>query len=94
LLSTTSDVEVLVIRPPAGEVEVTCGGLPMIVAGGGRGDFAVPEDSAEVSTLIGKRYEDIESGMELLCAKGGAGALACDGQLMTLRAAKPLPASD
>jgi len=32
--------------------------------------------------------------MELLCAKGGAGVLACDGRIMAIKSAKPLPASD
>ncbi|WP_406514619.1 hypothetical protein [Streptomyces sp. NBC_00499] len=45
-------------------------------------------------TLIGKRYVDPQDTLELLCTGSGAGALACDGVPMTLKAAKALPASD
>ena len=45
-------------------------------------------------TQLGKRYSDEASGAELLCTKGGAGALSADGRLLELKVAKALPASD
>jgi hypothetical protein len=42
--------------------------------------------------LLGKRYE--AAGVEVLCTAAGEGTLTCDGQPMTLKTAKPLPASD
>lgn len=48
----------------------------------------------DAATLIGKRYVDATETVELLCTSSGAGALACDGDPMTIKAAKPLPASD
>jgi hypothetical protein len=45
-------------------------------------------------SLIGKRFADPESGLELLVTKEGEGALAVDGIAIPLKEAKPLPASD
>jgi hypothetical protein len=58
---------------------------------------AVGQPSAgtpDAATLIGKRYIDGTESVELLCTSSGAGALTCDGEPMTIKAAKPLPASD
>jgi hypothetical protein len=44
--------------------------------------------------LLGKRYVDEESGLELLCIKAGPGGLSCDGRALTIQSAKPLPSSD
>ena len=46
------------------------------------------------SVAIGKRYVDEESGLEVLGAKPGKGSLAFTGAAMTIKGAKPLPASD
>ena len=43
---------------------------------------------------MGKRYADDKSGIELLCTKGGAGALFLNGEPLGLKEAKPLPSSD
>ena len=45
-------------------------------------------------TLVGKRYADEESGLEVLCAKPGPGALVADGREVPVKGAKPLPSSD
>jgi hypothetical protein len=37
---------------------------------------------------------DAVESVELLCTSSGAGTLTCDGASMTIKAAKPLPASD
>jgi hypothetical protein len=50
--------------------------------------------STAAATLIGKRYTDAAETVELLCTSSGAGVLSCDGAPMTVKAAKPLPASD
>ena len=43
---------------------------------------------------MGKRYVDATGAFELLCIKGGKGSLSVDGAAMTIKDAKPLPASD
>ena len=45
-------------------------------------------------TQLGKRYVNEEGSLELLCTKPGKGSLACGGTLLTIKGAKPLPASD
>lgn len=93
LASTVCTTRVIVVRAPADAVPViTCGGSPMVPAS------AEPPASsgagAEVVSLIGKRYVDANETLELLCTSSGAGELSCDGAPMTIKAAKPLPASD
>jgi hypothetical protein len=83
----------IVVRPPTGDVTLTCGGSAMVEldaprTGQGHGDTA--GDGA----LLGKRYVDEEAGIELLCTKPGAGAVACDGRPLEVKVAKPLPSSD
>ncbi len=43
---------------------------------------------------LGKRYVDADGSVELLCTKPGPSSLSVGEQLMTLKEAKPLPASD
>lgn len=45
-------------------------------------------------TLMGKRFADDASGIEVLVTKPGAGSLSLDGQVLNLKDAKPLPSSD
>jgi hypothetical protein len=46
------------------------------------------------ASLIGKRFADPDSGLELLVTKAGEGSLAVDGISIPLKEAKPLPSSD
>ena len=43
---------------------------------------------------IGKRYVDEDDTVELLCTKPGEGVPALGGRPLTIKEAKPLPASD
>jgi hypothetical protein len=91
LASTIGSTRVVVVRAPAQGVPVlACGGSPMVAAPAGRP--AAADDDCR--TLIGKRYVDAAGEVELLCTFSGAGELSCDGAPMTLKTAKPLPASD
>jgi len=80
---------VVVIRSGGGSIG--CGGAAMSEAGGDAvelaGDFAG-------GTVMGKRYVDGAGTIELLCVKPGKGTLALDGVALTVKDAKPLPASD
>jgi hypothetical protein len=44
--------------------------------------------------VLGKRYEDPGTGLEVLCVRPGAGALSIGRELLKLKASKPLPSSD
>ncbi|MCI3274336.1 hypothetical protein [Streptomyces cylindrosporus] len=92
LASTVCTTRVVVVRAPAGrQPALTCGGAPMVPAATAP---PAPATGADPVTLLGKRYVDAEGALELLCTSPGAGELACDGVPMTIKAAKPLPASD
>ncbi|MFF4272782.1 hypothetical protein [Streptomyces sp. NPDC001536] len=92
LAGARSTTKVVVVRAPADRrPEITCGGTPMIPAATAP---PAPATAAEPDTLLGKRYVDADGTLELLCTYAGTGELACDGVPMTLKAAKPLPASD
>jgi len=96
LASTVCTTRVAVIRVQ-GSPLIACGGEPMVPAASARPPAANGADVADVAdaaTLIGKRYVDAAETVELLCTSSGAGALSCDGAPMTVKAAKPLPASD
>jgi hypothetical protein len=87
--SAVSDAQVMVIKAPPGEFELACGGVPMV----GPND-AVQPGSPDGETLIGKRYVNADESLELLCTKGGKGALALDGVALEIKQAKQLPSSD
>jgi hypothetical protein len=91
LNSAVSTAQVIVVRTPGGEVDVRCGGRPMLADGESRGEVAAAGDEA---LLVGKRYSDGSGALELLCTKAGAGGLSVGDQPLTIKAAKPLPASD
>jgi hypothetical protein len=93
LRSAVSDAEVIVIRGTGADVTLTCGGLPLLE---GDDDAAKAQilPGQEGTVVLGKRYVDESDTLEVLCTKGGEGALAADGQPLQLKSAKPLPSSD
>jgi hypothetical protein len=93
LESVTCDTQVIVVRAPAGDVDLHCGGKPMVDAGGA-GDKSTPAVGFDAGTLMGKRYASDELGIEILCTKPGAGSLSIGEELLPEKDAKPLPASD
>jgi len=94
LESATCDTQVVVVRAPGAdaEVDLRCGGEPLRTLGTG-GD-RLPLAAEGEPTLLGKRYEDAELGLELLCTQGGAGTLTVGTTPLALKGAKPLPSSD
>ena len=91
--SSVCSTEVIVVKGPPDDVELTCGGVTMV----GAGDEPVVgdlDDNAAEGTLLGKRYVDDDDTMEVLCTKPGDGSLGAGGTLLQLKEAKPLPASD
>lgn len=92
--SAVGSTEVVVVRPAKGDVTLECGGHAMVPLGTEpeAGLTMAPEFSE--GTSVGKRYVDAESGVELLGSKAGPCSLSVDGRAVTLKDAKPLPASD
>lgn len=94
LSSAVCDTEVVVVAAPDADVELGCGGAPMVADGDDVPSGAVLDESLGEAVQLGKRYADEEIGIEVLCAKPGAGALTVDGRVLHLKGAKPLPSSD
>ncbi len=95
LRSAVCDMEGIVIRQPDSAGILTCGDVPMVDAKNPASAPAERIEQAEPNrALIGKRYVDEQSGLEVLCSKQGLGGLGFDGRPLTLKQAKPLPASD
>jgi len=83
-------MSLVVVRPPAVPVELTCDGVALDAT-----EQLVRADAAtEPGAVLGKRYRDTESGLEVLCTRAGAGVLAVDGRSMVPLGARALPASD
>jgi len=90
LRGTTCSTEVVVVRPAADPVQLTCCGAPLTAEETG----IAPSGPSPDGVLLGKRYADEQTGLELLCTKPGPGELTIDGRPLLLKGAKPLPSSD
>jgi hypothetical protein len=95
LRSQVDSTEVIVVRSPADDIEVTCGGHPMIDVQAEPEPGLAAAGEAAKGTQLGKRYTaDGDSAIELLVTKPGMYGLSIDGAPLVLKEAKPLPASD
>jgi hypothetical protein len=94
LRSVTDTTEVVIVKAPGDDVDLRCGGHPMVPmntdAPGGR----TVESGFDEGTLVGKRYADEELGLEVLCTKAGPGSLSLGLDPLPVKGAKPLPSSD
>ena len=87
------ETQVLVLRTIASEVELTCGGIEMVGTDDPR-TSQVHATAAGGAALVGKRYGNSADTIELLCTKSGTGAIAVSGEVLVLKQAKTLPATD
>jgi hypothetical protein len=94
LHSAVCDAQVVVVKAPAVDVDLGCGGAPLLDDGEEAGGSATLDPSLGEGPLLGKRYADEEVGVELLCTRAGTGALTVDGRPLLVKGAKPLPSSD
>ena len=94
LHSAVCAAQVVVVKAPPDDVDVGCGGVPLLEDGQSpEGDVTLDATLGD-GPLLGKRYADDELGVELLCTRPGTGALTVDGRLLPVKGAKPLPSSD
>lgn len=93
LQSAACDTQVIVVRAPKDDVDLRCGGHPL-VAQGATADRAPLDPNHSSGSAMGKRYADEGLGLELLITKAGAGSLSIGDEPMSLKDAKPLPSSD
>ena len=81
LRSQVCDTQVIVVRTEESLDDLRAGGAPIIPIDAQRGD------------AMGKRYID-DGGAEVLVTKAGVGTLPVGATPLSLKEAKPLPASD
>jgi hypothetical protein len=93
LQSQVCDTQVIVVRTTDSLDELCAGGVPMVPIGSEKSSDATLDPAFSDGTLMGKRYVD-ESGAEVLVTKAGAGSLSIGTTPLTVKEAKPLPASD
>jgi len=94
LRSAVCEAQVVVVKAPADEVVLGCGGAPLLDDGQEADGQAALDPSLGDGPLLGKRYADDDLGLELLCTRAGTGALTVDGRPLLIKGAKPLPSSD
>lgn len=92
--SAVCATEVVVVRAPTGDVDLWCGGVPILGLASAPSLGASPVPGQDQGTLLGKRYSHDATGLEVLCTKSGAGSLSVAGEPLGLQQAKPLPSSD
>jgi hypothetical protein len=91
--SAVCNTEVMVIATPPGDVDLRCGGVPMVPAGT-EPPKATASPDASKGTQLGKRYVNEGGKLEVLCTKPGTGSVGLAATLLALKEAKPLPSSD
>lgn len=85
----------MVVRAPEDDVALECAGQPMVPADDPGAPKAGADDiDADTAVLLGKRYEQADLGLEVLCVKGGEGPLVANGAALAIKGSKPLPSSD
>jgi hypothetical protein len=93
LESQVCETQVIVVKTSESLNDLRAGGALMIPLGSDHeGGLALDPDLAQ-GNAVGKRYIDAD-GVEVLVTKSGSGTLAIGDVPLTLKEAKPLPASD
>ncbi|MCB0927583.1 MAG: hypothetical protein U0R77_03365 [Mycolicibacterium insubricum] len=92
LQSQVDDTQVIVVRTADSLDDLRCGGAPMVALDAERSGGALDPAFAG-GTLMGKRYVD-DGNAEVLVTKAGQGTLSVGDTPLSIKEAKPLPASD
>jgi hypothetical protein len=94
LSSTVCDTEVIVIKAPKEDLDLRCGGEPMVELADAADRSGAPAAPHDAGTLIGKRYALADPAVEVLCTKPGSGSLSIGDVVLPAKEAAPLPSSD
>lgn len=92
--SAVCDTQIMVVKAPAGEHELRCGGAAMLAGTATAPEGLSLDPALAGETLIGKRYVNEDESLELLATKGGKGTLSLNGTPLEIKQAKQLPSSD
>lgn len=93
LKSQVCDTEIIVVKTGDGLDDLRAGGVPMLEFGADAVSDVVLDPKFSDGNVMGKRYVD-ETGAEVLVTKSGAGTLSIGDMPLSIKEAKPLPASD
>ena len=93
LQSQVCDTQVIVVRSADSLDDLRAGGAPMVPIDQEVSADLVLDEALSDGNLMGKRYVD-ENGAEVLVTKAGKGTLSVGTTALTVKEAKPLPASD
>ena len=93
LQSQVCDTQVIVVRSADSLDDLRVGGAPAIPIGDEVGAELTLDPALADGSLMGKRYVD-DAGAEVLVTKAGKGTLSVGTTPLTIKEAKPLPASD
>jgi hypothetical protein len=94
LRSVTCSTEVVVVKGSTDEVDLRCGGEPVVPIDAAGAPTAELSPDFAGGTLLGKRYTTDDESIELLCTKGGDGSLSVGDQPLAVKGAKAIPSSD
>jgi hypothetical protein len=93
LQSQVCDTQVIVVRSADSLDDLRAGGVPMVPLDAEKSSELSLDPAFSEGNAMGKRYVD-DSGAEVLVTKAGAGTLSVGDTALSLKEAKPLPASD
>lgn len=93
LQSQVCDTQVIIVRSAESLDDLRAGGAPMVPIGDETAADVTLDPALSDGNLMGKRYVD-DSGAEVLVTKAGKGTLSVGTTPLTIKEAKPLPASD
>jgi hypothetical protein len=93
LQSQVCDTQVIVVRSADSLDDLRAGGVAMVPLDAEKDSGARIDAAFSDGNLMGKRYVD-DGGAEVLVTKAGSGTLSVGTTALSLKEAKPLPASD
>lgn len=93
LKSQVCDTQVIVVKTADSLDDLRAGGAPMVPLDDATSGGAALDPDLSGGAVMGKRYVD-EAGAEVLVTKAGAGTLSIGTVPLSIKEAKPLPASD
>lgn len=95
LKSAVDATEVIVVKPPNDSAaKIRCGGTEMILATDTSTPRGTIDPAAAGGSLLGKRYIDEATDLELLCTRPGDGTLTVEARDLQIKAAIALPTTD
>jgi hypothetical protein len=95
LKSTVCQTEVVVVKPPNdGAALLRCGGAELVAASEAAPTGGSLDPALSGGTLLGKRYIDDVTAVELLCTRQGEGTLTIADRILEIKAAIALPTTD